>query len=143
MAELGDPAAAKTAAKTLLADFESNRLTPGAFAHADHVRVAFELLKRTGFLDAARRYENGLKAFTAKAGVPQKYNLTITLAFLALIAERLSGDPQADWERFAGSNPDLFERACLAKWYSPARLAAPAARAHFLLPDGGRSMAPV
>ncbi|PWE16426.1 hypothetical protein DDZ18_13485 [Marinicauda salina] len=118
----------------LLAAFEEGRLDPAGFSHADHVRVAFELLKQESFLGAARRYEAGLRALTVRAGVPEKFNLTITLAFLALIAEHLAEDPGIDWATFVAAHPALFDRALLKRWYASERLGDPRARDHLLMP---------
>jgi hypothetical protein len=52
------------------------------------VGVAFEILRRHDFLDAARAYSDALKD-AARAGNPAAYHETITPAFLALIAERM------------------------------------------------------
>jgi len=60
---------------------------------------------------------------TAKAGQDAKRSLTKTLAFLSLIAE--TGEaPTSD---------------ALSQWYSDARLADPAGRDRFLMPDRFRS----
>ena len=76
-----------------LEKFLHGALDPAQFRHADHIRVAFEMLRRHDFLDTARAYSNGLKALASKAGRPTADHETITLAFLSLIAERLDHHP--------------------------------------------------
>ena len=81
-------------------------------------------------------YSQALRKMTARIGKPDAYHETVTIAFLALIAERM-GDA-TDFEGFASVNPDLFDKRILARWYSPERLASDRARRHFLLPDPTR-----
>lgn len=59
----------------------------------------------------------------------------MTIAFLAVIAERLEADGQTEFAAFAAANPDLMTKSVLARWYSAERLASEAARRTFLLPD--------
>jgi hypothetical protein len=105
------------------------------FRHGDHVRIGFEMLRRHGFLDAAQAYARGLKDIAARAGNPSAYHETITIAFLALIAERCATQDFANFEVFAAANPDLLDKAVLAKWYAPERLASAVARSTFILPE--------
>ena len=70
-----------------------------------------------------------------RAGVPAKFNTTITVAFLGLVAERSTERPSASWEEFAKANPDLMEKNVLDAWYETGRLSSDAAREIFLLPD--------
>ena len=53
------------------------------------------------------------------------------------IAERCSENTATDWTTFKSANPDLVTNAktLLNRHYSRERLAAPAARSQFLLPD--------
>jgi hypothetical protein len=74
----------------------------------------------------------------AKAGKPQAFNQTVTIAFLSLIAERLEHGHPADFDSFQRDNADLFEKNALARWYRPERLASEAARHTFLLPEPPR-----
>lgn len=112
-----------------LAAFEEDRLDPASFDHRAHVEIAAALLAQTDFLDAARRYHRGLERLAARAGAPGKANLTITLAFLALIQERRG--PLVPVE----THDEVFDRKLLSRWYSRGRLADPAARTAFLMPD--------
>ena len=105
------------------------------FRHREHVEAAFRLLKRAPFLDAAACYANGLRELAQEAGAPEKFNLTITIAFLSSIAERLAADPDADWETFITKNSELLDKHLLRRWYAPDRLRGQAAREHFLMPS--------
>ncbi len=97
--------------------------------------MAFEMLRRHDFAETSYRYCAALRVMTAKIGKPEVFHQTMTLAFLALIAERLQEGTYADFGEFVTANPDLMTRSVLASWYSQERLASDAARKVFLLPD--------
>ncbi|MEM7225782.1 MAG: hypothetical protein AAF495_22580 [Pseudomonadota bacterium] len=111
------------------------RLAAGeGFSHRDHIAVATELLAAHDFLEAAQRYSAGIRAIAAEAGQPEKFNTTITLAFLSLIAEHMASGPYEDAEDFIDRNPELLARGLLEAWYPAERLASPLARELFLMP---------
>lgn len=117
-----------------LAMLEDGSLPPDAFDHAAHVRAAWLCLKRDGFAGGMARFRANLRAFAARHGAPEKYHETVTVAFLALIHERLHGAPAGeDWRGFAARNPDLFRRDILQRYYRPETLASPQAKAVFVL----------
>lgn len=118
----------------LLRRFEAHDVEAATFDHEQHVRVAFEMLARYGFLEASTRYIAAIQAIATEAGVPEKFNMTITLAFLALIAERASRSVDCDFDEFIAWNPDLLSRTVLDRWYSAERLQSDLARRQFLLP---------
>jgi hypothetical protein len=72
-----------------------------------------------------------------RAGSPAAYHETITVAFLAVIAERSGADAFADFEAFACANRDLMDKSVLGRWYTPDRLGMDLARRTFLLPEAG------
>jgi hypothetical protein len=118
-----------------LARFVRGDIDPGRFPHREHVRMGFEMLRRYDFAESAYHYSSALRAMTAKAGRPEAFHQTVTIAFLSLIAERMQHDAAGDFQSFAAANPELMDRSALARWYGPQRLAMDAARRTFLLPD--------
>ena len=118
-----------------LAQFIRGEVDPGRFPHREHVRMGFEMLRRHNFEAAALHYCGALRAMTARAGKPMAFHQTITIAFLALIAERMEAAEHSDFASFAGANPDLIDKSALKRWYRPERLATDAARRTFLLPE--------
>lgn len=99
--------------------FLAGNTDPAQFDHAAHVDMARRLLVRFDFPEAARLYDRALARITEKAGVPEKRSVTKTLAFLAIIRE--TGE---------APSPRMLDT-----WYSAGRLADPAARDTFLMPD--------
>jgi len=129
----GDPAELDRLAE--LARFMRGEVNPAAFPHREHVRMAFELLRQHDFAETAFRYTTALRVVAARAGAPEAFHQTTTIAFLSLIAERMLQVQGADFTAFEHANPDLLEKSALARWYRPERLASAAARLTFLLPD--------
>lgn len=119
-----------------LAAFEAATLPLAAFDHRAHVRAGYLYLKRDGFGAAIERFGRALRAFAAANDKDGLYHETITVAFLALINERIAenGSEGATWETFAAANADLMSRDSLAQFYAPEELAAPEARRVFRLP---------
>lgn len=124
----------RTGGSDLSLAFEAQAIDNTTFHHAEHVEVAYGLLKRYDFIDAAAIYAKGIRSISSRAGAPEKFNLTITYAFMSLIAERMTECVHSSFERFADANPDLMSSSLLAKWYSAERLYSKSARRTFLLP---------
>lgn len=122
-----------SAIETLRA-FETGALDPAQFPHSEHVRLGYEMLGRYSFGEAIVRFSQGLRLLAAKAGKPQVYHETITVAFLALINERRARDAAQSWDEFRANNTDLFDKRCLEKWYGAEELATELARKTFCLP---------
>lgn len=124
---------------TLVSDFEAGTIDNSTFTHADHVYVIWSLIHAHGPLEAIRRFEASLKRITSEAGVPGKYNATITYALAFLVAERINEDPSLAWDDFAERNPDLLEwpNQQLSRIYPDEVLHTERARRVFLLPDIG------
>ena len=121
--------------KQLTHQFEQCQIEAQKFGHLEHIAVAFELLNKYDFLTVTTVYSNSIKTIAGRAGVDDKFNLTITLAFLSLIAERLEHAPTSDFAAFLDANQDLLTDNPLNQYYSKKRLYSDTARCVFLLPD--------
>ncbi len=117
-----------------LAAFEKARLDPARFGHEDHVRAAYLMLGRWPLSAALGRYAAALRRLVAKAGRPEKYHETITVAYMLAIADRMARSGAPDWHRFREENPDLLRRSWLMRLYAEDELADPQARERFRLP---------
>ena len=120
---------------SLLERFETFDIAPSDFHHADHIRVAFAMLDRYDFAEACARYAGTIKRMAEAAGVPEKYNATMTFAFTSLIAERKAHFAGCDADAFIAAFPDLLDKDILLMWYTRERLTSPLARKQFLLPQ--------
>lgn len=120
----------------LLAQFEAFEVDPSKFGHRQHVQVAYEMLHKYGYLEACAKYANAINTIATNAGAPEKFNVTITFAFLSLIAERIHGTTEcSSVDEFLAQNEDLLAKDALSKWYSSEQLQSDFARTHFLLPN--------
>jgi hypothetical protein len=118
----------------LMAGFESATLA--SFAHADHVRLTLIYLNRVGRDQAERKLFDGLRRFAAAKGVPQKFHVTMTVAWIELIEAARTQHPQlTDPDALLAACPELLNRDALLRFYSPARLTSDEARATWLAPD--------
>ena len=117
-----------------LQSFTTGTLNPAEFDHASHIRAACLLLQDRPFLEACIAMRDGLRLIAAKAGKPQLYHETITVALMAIVAARLA-DGASDWQTLVATQRDLFDRALLSGYYSADLLASNKARSRFTLPD--------
>ena len=113
---------------------ETGTLDPATFPHREHVRLGYEMLGRYPFGEAVARFSRGLRLLAAKAGRPEVYHETITVAFLALINERRAETKQDNWSEFKAINSDLLDKRCLERWYEVEQLSSDLARQTFCLP---------
>lgn len=113
--------------------FLNQEIDADDFSHLDHVCVAHEVLLRFDFLMAVQIYSESLHAIATNAGARDKFNLTMTLACMSVISERMQ--PGEDLEEFVASNQDLLERNFLEDYYSDERLNSLKAKGTFLMPD--------
>jgi hypothetical protein len=118
--------------------FLRGEIDAAAFPHREHVRMAYEMLRRYDFAETLLHYSRALRVMAEKAGKPQAFNQTVTIAFLSLIAERMQAEEEADFAAFANAHPELFDKGVLLRWYPSGRLSSDAARRTFLLPDPPR-----
>jgi hypothetical protein len=123
--------------RALVDAFEATTLPAEDFPHAAHVRVGWYYLCHLPMLDAMARFKAALQRFATAKGKPDRYHETITMAYLVLIAERLTTDRGLSWDEFAARNPDLltWNPSILARYYTDETLASADARLAFVLPD--------
>ena len=120
----------------MLSSFESGTVDVHSFGHADHVRVAWSLIHAEGVTGGLVRFEAGLRRLTAEAGIPGRYNATVTCALFFLIAERIASAGALSWDEFAHENADLlvWPSPALGALYDEETLTSPLARSTFVLP---------
>lgn len=119
----------------LLRAFEARTLDPENFNHRRHLEVGFEMLRKYPFLEAASRYSENIHAIATTAGASMKFNQTVTLAFMSLIAERMENGQWPDFDSFLAGNGDLLDPGVMRRWYSKPRLQSDSSRRIFLMPD--------
>ena len=118
-----------------LNDLIDGTLDAGGFRHVDHIGVAYEALDRNGFFDALHIVATGIDRAAARAGATDKFNATITAAFMSIIAERMEKGAYDGAQDFIDRNPDLVAGKPLMGFYSRERLVSEQARRVVLMPD--------
>ncbi len=125
-----------------LSRFLRGEIAAADFPHREHTRMAFEMLRRHDFAETVWLFSRALRTMAARAGKPQAFNQTITIAFLSLIAECMEQGRADDFDVFARDNPALFDKAVLARWYPATQLAQEITRRVFVLPPPAGASAP-
>ncbi len=124
-------------ADELIRTFELGELPAESFSHEMHVKLTWGYLQRLDIPEVMIKIRDGLKAFTVVVGVPEKYNETLSFAYVALIHERRSPQTSENWSAFKAQNPDLFRPwpELMGDYYSPETLTSERAKRAFVLPD--------
>jgi hypothetical protein len=118
----------------LVAALENGSLPESEFRHRNHVRVAYIYLRGLTFPEAIERMSGALRSYATAKGKQNLYHETITIAFLALINERIARNGDGGgWEGFAAANPDLLDKRFLSHYYRRETLGSPVARKVFVL----------
>ena len=95
----------------LVEGFEAGTLAAEAFRHREHVRLTWIYLGRHGRAEAERRLLDGLRAFAARAGRPDKFDAALTRAWVEAIDQARAGVPAgSDFEALVAARPDLLDR---------------------------------
>ena len=106
----------------------------GGFRHRQHIHLAFIAARRYGAAQAADKVSSWIRHLTAHA--PQKFNATVTRAWIEIVAYHAVADPSVtDFGAFAGHHPELLDKRLLTRHYPAAALASPQARAGWVEPD--------
>ena len=117
------------------ARFERLELDVKSFSHRDHVAAAYAMLELYPFMEAVSRTVETLRSMARSVDAESHFHTTITLAFMAVIAERMEAAEFRSFDDFSEANPDLLSAGVLERFYSPERLASPLARRAFVMPD--------
>ena len=105
------------------------------FAHLDHVRVVYLYTRRAGRDAAVELTRAGLRALTARLGVPEKYHETVTVAWARLVSECAATGPGRDFLAFIDDHPRFRRKDLLEDYYSREVLFGAEARTRFIEPD--------
>jgi hypothetical protein len=118
----------------LVEAFEAATLT--AFPHADHVRLTIIYLNRHGRDETERKLFDGLRRFASAKGMPEKFHVTTTLAWLDLVDDARRAYPGIrDAMELVTACPELLNRDALSRFYSAERLTSDEARTRWVPPD--------
>jgi hypothetical protein len=118
----------------LINGFEAASLS--GFPHADHVRLTILYLARHGRDETERKLFEGLRRFAAAKGVPEKFHVTMTIAWLELVEDAMRRHPETlDPAALVAVCPELLNRDALLRFYTRERLMSDDARHRWVSPD--------
>ncbi len=116
-----------------LCSFERCTITPSEFNHAAHVRASYLYLSKLPFLEACIAMRDGLKRFASSIGKATLYHETITIAFMAIVKDRMARNPGGGWRRLLEDNPDLCDKRLLDRYFPDQLLNTSDARERLIL----------
>ncbi len=109
---------------------------PAGFGHREHLRLAWLALQSTGALEAAEEVVSAsIRAIATAHGTPQKYNQTVTSAWLRIIGHIRAARRPRSFEELLEGAPWLFDKRLLLHHYRSQTLASEAARSAYVAPD--------
>ncbi|MFC1401627.1 MULTISPECIES: hypothetical protein [Streptacidiphilus] len=116
------------------------------FGHRQHIRLTWLAVRRFGTSAAVELVSEGIRSTARYAGAPQKYNATVSRAWVELVAHHVletrtssgtSGAPDTfdAFDAFAEHHTALLDKRLLTRFYRPATLAGTGARTGWVEPD--------
>jgi hypothetical protein len=107
----------------------------GRFGHRQHVELTWRAVRQCGMPDAIDLICQGIQRTARYAGAPQKYHVTISRAWVELVAHHVAHDGSDDFEAFATRNPMLLDKRLLTRFYRSTTLVDLRARTSWVEPD--------
>jgi hypothetical protein len=108
------------------------------FGHREHVHLTWLIVRRCGVPAAIGVVSEGIQRTARYAGAPQKYNATVSRAWVELVGHHAKHSADADFATFAQRNAALLDKRLLTRFYRPETLATPEARTGWIEPDLAR-----
>ena len=117
------------------------------FGHRQHIQLTWLAVRRFGTSAAVELVSDGIRSTARYAGAPQKYNATVSRAWVELVAHHAletaaprSGaldtfDSFDTFDAFADHHAALLDKRLLTRFYRPATLAGAQARTGWVEPD--------
>ena len=120
----------------LVRGLETAELPNARFRHREHVCAAVHFLRSFGYPAAEPRFVKTLSAYAASHGQADKFHVTITLAWMRLVAAALVANRSArSFRSFVAERPDLLDKGLIFRYYSRERIFADDARKSWIEPD--------
>ncbi|MFF7755621.1 hypothetical protein ACFZCP_41870 [Streptomyces sp. NPDC007971] len=105
------------------------------FGHRQHIHLTWLAVRRYGTDAAVELVSDGIRRTARYAGAPQKYNSTVSRAWVELVGHHEGESDAADFDAFADRHPALLDKTLLTRFYRPSTLAGVPARTGWVEPD--------
>jgi hypothetical protein len=109
--------------------------TAERFGHRQHVHLTWLAVRCYGTAAAVDLVSDGIQRTARYAGAPQKYNATVSRAWVELVGHHAGRSDAADFDAFADQHPALLDKKLLARFCRPKTLAGTPARTSWVEPD--------
>ena len=109
--------------------------TAERFGHRQHVHLTWLAVRRYGTEAAVDLVSDGIRRTARYAGAPQKYNATVSRAWVELVGHHAPQPDTTDFDAFADQHPALLDKKLLTRFYQPSTLAGARARTSWVEPD--------
>ncbi|MFE0512944.1 hypothetical protein [Streptomyces sp. NPDC058964] len=109
--------------------------TAERFGHRQHIHLTWLAVRRHGTDAAVVLVSDGIRRTARYAGAPQKYNATVSRAWVELVGHHAGRTDTADFGAFAEQHPALLDKRLLNRFYRPSTLASAPARTGWVEPD--------
>jgi hypothetical protein len=107
----------------------------GRFGHREHVHLTWLAVRRYGTSGAIELVSEGIQRTARYAGAPQKYNVTVSRAWVELVGHHAGQTDTADFGSFAEQHRALLDKKLLTRFYRSSTLASDQARISWVQPD--------
>ncbi|MFX4223951.1 MAG: hypothetical protein ACFHVJ_07605 [Aestuariibacter sp.] len=120
-----------------ISQFEDATLPREQFNHIGHLKLAWLYLSFYEYSEAVAKVTTGIEKYATRLGAKEKFNCTLTVAIVNIIADRYRKNPDNDFHCFLSQNPDLQTKMLdiVTKYYSAERLHSKQAKKQFICPD--------
>jgi hypothetical protein len=115
--------------------FEQVTADGRGFGHRQHIHLTWLAVRRHGIDEAIAVVSDGIQQTARYAGVPQKYNATVSRAWVQAVGYHAAEHPTDDFAAFVQANAALLDKRLLSRFYSSTVLASAAARSGWVAPD--------
>lgn len=105
------------------------------FGHRQHVHLTWLAVRRCGTTAAIQLVSDGIQGVARYAGAPQKYNATVSRAWVELVGHHAGHSNAVDFGTFTDQHPALLDKKLLGRFYRSSTLASIAARISWVEPD--------
>ncbi|MET8152364.1 hypothetical protein ACIBSW_36400 [Actinoplanes sp. NPDC049668] len=105
------------------------------FGHRQHVQLTWLAVRRLGTSAAVDLISDGIQRTARYAGAPQKYNATVSRAWVEVVGHHAGRSDAVDFDAFADQHPALLDKRLLARFYRSSTLASGLARNGWVEPD--------
>ena len=107
----------------------------GRFGHREHVHLTWLAVRHAGVPAAVSLVSDGIQRTARYAGAPQKYNATVSRAWVELVGHHAGSSASTGFDSFARQHPALLDKRLLGRFYRPSTLAGERARRGWVEPD--------